>query len=636
MNIPYASALVVSAAISAAVGITALRKRPAPGAAALAFVSASLFAWSLPYAVSWLVTTPSQQHLWLLLSYLGVVTGPPAAFVLVAQYTRRERLLTRAVRAVLIAEPIATLVILWTDPLHGWFFGGVPATTRILSGGVWFWVSSVFGFGLVLLGAILLASELAGASRVRRKQVSVLLLAMLLPFAGALIGVLGASPFPDIDLTPFAFTASGALFGYGLFRLGLLGLMPVARETLIESMHDGVMVFDADALLAYFNPAAAEMLDLTRSCIGKPADEVLAAWPRELAEVRAGAQDIVAELPGPEPRFIQTSVQRVADKRGAAPLASLVTLRDVTDRQRAQMAIEQSEYQYRLLSETMMDVIWTLDMETMRFVYVSPSVEALRGYTPAEVKAQTIEEALTPESLAYLLDVVPQRMAEFLAGGASRGPASSDELVQPCKDGGTVVTEVVSRFIRDERTGRIFTVAVTRDITERKRLRDELARQATTDGLTGVANRRRFEELAEAELKRSARYGHEVTIAIVDIDGLKHINDTYGHLAGDEAIIRVAAALQAVVRDTDTVARFGGDEFVVLAPQTDAEGARAMMERALEQVLRQPAGPDQSGLPLSFSYGVGSSNATHRTLDEVIAEADAALYESKRRVKPAP
>jgi diguanylate cyclase (GGDEF)-like protein/PAS domain S-box-containing protein len=155
--------------------------------------------------------------------------------------------------------------------------------------------------------------------------------------------------------------------------------------------------------------------------------------------------------------------------------------------------------------------------------------------------------------------------------------------------------------------------------------REQLVRQATTDGLTGLFNHRAFHDLLRAETARAERYDRPIAIVLADLDGFKEVNDRHGHQAGDRLLEAVARALEAVVRGTEIVARLGGDEFALLLPETDVLGAQATAERVRAAV---------AALPLALEHGVTVSAGVAdleqaATADELIRLADGALYWSK-------
>ncbi len=167
------------------------------------------------------------------------------------------------------------------------------------------------------------------------------------------------------------------------------------------------------------------------------------------------------------------------------------------------------------------------------------------------------------------------------------------------------------------------------DVVEGKRLADLLQHQATTDELTGLANRRRFIEQAELELARSARYGYDCAIALIDLDHLKQINDGAGHAAGDRALVALARLGQASLRETDLFARVGGDEFALLLPQTDLACARVVLERLRRALAAEPADDRPAAPLLTISGGIAAFPAVAGPLDLLLRAADAALYRAK-------
>jgi diguanylate cyclase (GGDEF)-like protein len=149
---------------------------------------------------------------------------------------------------------------------------------------------------------------------------------------------------------------------------------------------------------------------------------------------------------------------------------------------------------------------------------------------------------------------------------------------------------------------------------------------ARTDPLTGVANYRAFAERAETELIRARRYRRAVSLIAMDLDGFKEVNDRLGHDAGDAVLIETAQAVRTATRRTDTVARVGGDEFLILLPETDAEGARIVCEKVRDRLA---AAMHARGWPVSASFGVLTCPEAPATLEEMTRRADALMYRSK-------
>ncbi|MEQ9330146.1 PleD family two-component system response regulator [Thalassobaculum sp.] len=177
------------------------------------------------------------------------------------------------------------------------------------------------------------------------------------------------------------------------------------------------------------------------------------------------------------------------------------------------------------------------------------------------------------------------------------------------------------------------TRARVRTHMELKRHRDHLAELAYLDGLTGVANRRRFDEYAELEWRRARRHGRPVSVLMVDVDQFKHFNDHYGHQAGDACLQKVAAVLGGLVnRPADLLARYGGEEFVCVLPETPAEGARVLAERMRAAVEGLGIAHDGAGAAGCVTISIGVATAVvdaSSTLEDTLARADAQLYRAK-------
>lgn len=292
---------------------------------------------------------------------------------------------------------------------------------------------------------------------------------------------------------------------------------------------------------------------------------------------------------------------------------------------RAKSELKESETRYRLLAENVLDVIWTIDLEG-RFTYVSPSVVRLLDKAQDEVLGRSVEEVLSFDSVRSFREKLRQLLADEAA--ASRGHVLEMEL--PRRDGSSTWIEVVVGVSRDD-TGKMDgIIGVARDITERKRMQDELKRIATIDPLTGVANRRYFMESVAQEMLRSERYGNNLSLLFIDIDHFKQINDTYGHSAGDEVLLALVSIGHDTLRTVDLFCRWGGEEFAAFLPETghaDALYVAERLRRAFEQAQVQLA--DGRIVTFTVSIGVATRNKSIGTLEELLREADLALYEAK-------
>jgi diguanylate cyclase len=176
------------------------------------------------------------------------------------------------------------------------------------------------------------------------------------------------------------------------------------------------------------------------------------------------------------------------------------------------------------------------------------------------------------------------------------------------------------------------TIIVLEDITKRKTMEKELEKFATTDHLTGAKNRRSFLELFERELKRSTRYDTALAILLMDIDHFKQVNDSYGHDIGDKILKLLVAKSHSVLRDSDIFARWGGEEFIILLPETDLQQASSAAER-LRGTLAKSELVNNDGANINFTVSIGFTLIENKNIstNEIIKRADEALYKAKKQ-----
>jgi diguanylate cyclase (GGDEF)-like protein/PAS domain S-box-containing protein len=262
--------------------------------------------------------------------------------------------------------------------------------------------------------------------------------------------------------------------------------------------------------------------------------------------------------------------------------------------------------------------------------YVSPASKRLLGYDPAELLGSSVMETIYAEDRPTL-----EAAFRKLRTGECKEVTTSFRCTH--RDGSVIWIEAALRIAEDPLTGRPDgIVAVSRDITERKRLETQLTELARTDGLTELANRRTFDEALVLEVRRASRQSTALSLILIDVDRFKLYNDTFGHPAGDECLRAVAGALDAVVgRPGDLVARYGGEEFVLLLPATDASSAMVVAEkaRAAIEALAIPHGANQPSGIVTISVGVATGISTPAAggIDQgwLVQAADAALYRAK-------
>jgi diguanylate cyclase (GGDEF)-like protein/PAS domain S-box-containing protein len=253
-------------------------------------------------------------------------------------------------------------------------------------------------------------------------------------------------------------------------------------------------------------------------------------------------------------------------------------------------------------------------------IWVNSAFEQLSGYMREEVLGQNTRLMKSgQQSPSLYIDL----WETVLSGNRWRG-----ELVNQRKNGSLYNEEMTVTPVKGP-TGEItHFIAIKLDITERKQAEERTRNLALTDSLTGLANHRRLVEVLNSEISRYDRTARPFSILLLDLDELKKINDTHGHPVGSRAITRVADVLRMQLREIDTPARYGGDEFVVVLPETGSEATQKVAHRISER-LRDDAEEPR----ISVSSGTAIFPEHGKNIDELLAAADRALYREKRASK---
>ena len=220
----------------------------------------------------------------------------------------------------------------------------------------------------------------------------------------------------------------------------------------------------------------------------------------------------------------------------------------------------------------------------------------------------------------------PNQRAQLLGRTGADALADPVEIEWKRNDQTTLKVRLSGREVVSERGELEAYEVIVEDITKQRELEDHLRRQAARDSLTGLANYRHLVDVLDSEIKRGRRTSREFAILFFDLDRLKLINDRFGHITGSQALCRVADILFSCCRDIDTPARFGGDEFLVVLPETNAQAANLVARRICESVAT-----DDNGPKISVSVGIAVYPQDGDTIEKLLGQADSALYSMKRQ-----
>jgi diguanylate cyclase (GGDEF)-like protein/PAS domain S-box-containing protein len=401
---------------------------------------------------------------------------------------------------------------------------------------------------------------------------------------------------------------------------------------MFEHALDAILLADDQGRCLDANPAACRLVgrrreDLLGSHVADllltPPDDFEPAWHEFLRHGTASGQ---VRLRGANGHAI---VARYSSVANIQPGVHLSILSDITDEVRARQQQLETTAQLELAMSNADIVFWVVDLETGGVRSADPQwPQHSLGYAPDEVGP-----GLEAWDVLVHPDDAQRRKDAWHAHVAGRSPAYEAEFRLRHKDGHWLWLQVRGRAVARDASGVATRIVGTRiDITRRKLAEQMLEAQAYTDGLTGTLNRRRFLELAEVELSRTRRHGQPVALLMVDLDHFKSINDAHGHAGGDAVLRAFARTAGTVMRSSDLLGRVGGEEFAVLLPQTDLDGAAALAHR-LQTLVREQAVTLGSGrVPYTVSVGVAAwaqSPATGDTMEALMHAADMALYRAK-------
>ena len=289
----------------------------------------------------------------------------------------------------------------------------------------------------------------------------------------------------------------------------------------------------------------------------------------------------------------------------------------------SEQAVEQGLREARLRFESAFDhapIGMALIATDDRWLQVNDALCRITGHTAKALKATTLRAITHPDDV----DLDAEDLERLLSGRIS-----SYQVEKRYRHawGHFVWVLVTASIVRDEDRGPLYLVTQVQDISERKELARRLEYFVDHDFLTGLFNRRHFEQALAKETERVARYGGPGAVLVIDLDNFKDVNDTFGHRAGDDVLRGVAGLLRQRLRQTDLVARIGGDEFAVLLPETNADDVQALADDVVKGLGRQVAVLADHSIRVTASVGAAMFDGL--TDIEVLAYADLAMYEAK-------
>ena len=406
-------------------------------------------------------------------------------------------------------------------------------------------------------------------------------------------------------------------------------------RSVVENSSEIVTIVDPDGTLRYASPAFGRKLGYDPEEVAGTMNVLDHVHPDELPHVLEETEKALSEggitTNKAEYRFRHKDGSwRWLESVGTYLLDDpavggvVLTSRDVTERRQAEEALRDAEQRYRTLVEQIPAVTYidpVDDPDTS--LYTSPHIEEMLGYTPEEWQTKKLwPKRLHPDDRERVLAADKR----FEAGGEE---PFREEYRLLAKDGSVVWVREEAVVVRDEAGDPLYWQGVFYDLTERKVLEERLHYQAFHDSLTDLPNRKLFMDRLGQALRRTMRQHNQVAVLFMDLDGFKVVNDSLGHEVGDLLLTVVAQRLRRCLRPEDTLSRFGGDEFVVLIEALDDSAQAVRVAERITEELRRPFIMEGRDLYVIASIGISLGDARTHDPDDLLREADTAMYRAK-------
>ncbi len=636
----YLLALVI-AVVFFNIAVFAYRHRVIPGAYALVALLLAAMGYAVPYTLQLTSSNLTTALFWYHASILGANLLAPAWLIFSLTWAGGEQKYSKSQVAtfltMLLIIPFLVCLAAWSNSLH--FLYGAnfqfdltnPLPVLAWDFGFFYWVGYVYAYSVFSVGLIILLQKIFKRQRLFFQQSMLLLVGALIPVIVNIAFVAGFSLIPGFDLAPYTFLVTGIVWTIAIFRFHFLEVVPIAHRQVFKQMPVGMLVLDNQLRVMDINPAAREMMHMPSflvvgrqlpsefvACLGNLLEDGDADFTQE-------NHHIVHLCQREQPRYFDIQKTRLHDHKMNL-IGSLILFNDVTEQKQSEEALQESETKFRNLFEASPIGIELFDADgilrdanvTCLQIFGLTNIAVARGF-------KLFDDPNVSESIKRDLTL---RKSVRYESEFDFDLVRKNNLYSTSKQGKIFLDTQITPLISSQGAITGYMVQL-QDVSERKKLEEELKYRSTHDALTGLFNWHFFETEIE-RLQNSRKY--PIGILVIDMNGLKKINDTHGHSAGDTLLRQAADVIKKSFRPDDMVARIGGDEFVVVLPQTNS----AAVERAVNRLKENIRENNLNGLPdheISLSIGTAICENYQTSLKKTFKLADRAMYVEKAESK---
>jgi len=673
------SPIIIPSLIASALGLISAgvlwNRRSTQGAVPLAYLLLAISIWSFCYSLEVAVIELAGKIIWLKLEYIGIVSTAILWLLFCLRFSGINKPKTSNFFLIFSWVPLVTLILALTNESHHLLWSNITLSPQYggvldLEYGPWFWVHISYSYILYLSGLYLLAKHYSNTRQKVRKSILFVLVGGIIPGIANFIYINEWNPFPLLDLTSLSFGLVSIILIYILFFRRFLDIVPIARDTTIENMRDGIIVVDLNDRVVDINPAAEKIINLRfADVVGQPSSEVLADlvdWISLSKEDRTPVK-VMTIGEGKDRKFFVLNLIPLSDDQGTL-VGHTVIFHDNTETQTLNKSLKDQADRLEVLYEIGKAITSTLNIDALlELIYTQLSkVIQCEAYFVALYLPETHQmdiRILYDEGKRYPASII--NASEGLSSWVvdNKQPLLIQDLRKEIDSlsmkpilvgekklsrswlGVPLLTEnnligllAVASYkpymfnktdlLLMEQIGQQAVLSI-----QNARHYEEVNRQAKLDSLTGVSNHNHFIEILYQESEIALSNQSPLSLIMLDIDHFKLYNDTYGHTIGDQVLRLTVQAMESHIKKTDTVGRWGGEEFGIVLPNATTTQANMVANRIRRTLSELPLfNVEGNTIPKpTISQGIATIPEHTSDVDDLVVIADRALYRAKAR-----
>ncbi|MGF7184658.1 diguanylate cyclase (GGDEF)-like protein/PAS domain S-box-containing protein [Desulfitispora alkaliphila] len=553
---------------------------------------------------------------WLRIQYFGLAFIPALWITFVVRYCGYSRWLKPPLVVMIWAIPIITLAMINTSHMHSYFYSNISIeqinglTISFFGKGSMYWLHIGFISFSFMFSSLMLIYTYYNSVEKNKNRFLLLFVGSLVPGITFLLYLFNKTPI-NIDLSPFALSFTGIIYIYNFFSFKMFNFLSEAHSNVFASIQDAILVVDSNGKIVDINLAAEAYFGNKSELTGLAIDKIFDKFVEQPVSLECGERitEKVYKMKHDE-RWIATNVSCLIDSEGI-PQGKIIIIRDITERKLSEIALQKSEEKFRSIFEHSPLGIYNFDNDGVLIDCNDNFVRIIGSKRQDIIGLRTLElpDKKIVMAIKKTLDGELTQYEDNYTSVTGNKKTPIRALFAPL-------------FCQDKKL--IGGVGIIEDNTERVMREKQLEYLSLRDKMTGIYNRAFF----EVEIKRLQK-SREYPISIIscDVDGLKIINDTMGHERGDRILKNCAKILKQSLRESDILARVGGDEFAIILLKTDHEVGEQIIRRIKHKV--EQYNQEAKELPLSISLGVGTAVDNNIPLEEAMKEADQKMYHEK-------